>query len=95
MHPDAQPAVYIMTNRKGGVLYTGVTSNLIGRVWQHRESGPAFLRAIDATSSFGSKYMVTCIQLSAARSRSRRDRVPRKSLLLKPAIQSGGTCFLN
>jgi len=37
MRPDAQPAVYIMTNRKGGVLYTGVTSNLIARVWQHRQ----------------------------------------------------------
>lgn len=29
-------AVYMMTNRKNGVLYTGVTSNLPGRVWQHR-----------------------------------------------------------
>ncbi len=26
----------MMTNRKNGVLYTGVTSNLPGRVWQHR-----------------------------------------------------------
>ena len=31
------PAVYIMTNRKNGTLYTGVTSNLVQRVWQHRE----------------------------------------------------------
>ena len=31
------PAVYIMTNRPNGVLYVGVTSNLIARVWQHRE----------------------------------------------------------
>ena len=37
MRPDAQPAVYIMTNRKDGVLYTGVTSDLIGRAWQHRQ----------------------------------------------------------
>jgi putative endonuclease len=29
--------VYIMTNRPNGILYTGVTTNLIGRVWQHRE----------------------------------------------------------
>lgn len=29
-------AVYIMTNRKNGVLYTGCSSNLPGRVWQHR-----------------------------------------------------------
>ncbi len=30
-------AVYIMANRKNGTLYTGVTSHLIQRVWQHRE----------------------------------------------------------
>ncbi len=29
--------VYIMTNRPNGTLYTGVTTNLIQRVWQHRE----------------------------------------------------------
>jgi putative endonuclease len=30
-------AVYLLTNRPRGVLYVGVTSNLIGRVLQHRE----------------------------------------------------------
>ena|SRR5690242_8018227 len=29
--------VYFMTNRRNGVLYVGVTSNLPARVWQHRE----------------------------------------------------------
>lgn len=29
--------VYIMTNRRHSVLYTGVTSDLRGRVWQHNE----------------------------------------------------------
>lgn len=28
--------VYIMTNKPHGVLYTGVTADLIHRVWQHR-----------------------------------------------------------
>jgi predicted GIY-YIG superfamily endonuclease len=32
-----QPAVYIMASRQNGTLYTGVTSNLPQRVWQHRE----------------------------------------------------------
>jgi putative endonuclease len=31
-----QPAVYIMANKRGGVLYTGVTSNLVQRVFQHK-----------------------------------------------------------
>ena len=32
-----QPAIYIMASRRNGTLYTGVTSDLIKRVWQHRE----------------------------------------------------------
>jgi putative endonuclease len=32
-----QPAVYIMASKRNGTLYTGVTSNLGQRVWQHRE----------------------------------------------------------
>ena len=31
-----QPAVYLLANRPGGTLYTGVTSNLHRRIWQHR-----------------------------------------------------------
>lgn len=38
-------AVYMMANRKLGALYTGVTSDLIRRVWQHREGRvPGFTR---------------------------------------------------
>ena len=33
---EKQPAVYILSNKKGGVLYTGVTSNLPKRVYQHQ-----------------------------------------------------------
>ena len=32
-----QPAIYIMANKRNGTLYTGVTSNLVQRIWQHRE----------------------------------------------------------
>jgi putative endonuclease len=28
--------VYILASRRNGTLYTGVTSNLVKRVWQHR-----------------------------------------------------------
>jgi putative endonuclease len=31
-----QPAVYILANQKRGTLYTGVTANLLQRIYQHR-----------------------------------------------------------
>lgn len=32
-----QPTVYILASKRNGTLYTGVTSNLVQRIWQHRE----------------------------------------------------------
>ncbi len=37
MNMRRQYYVYILTNRSNTVLYTGVTSDLKRRVWQHRE----------------------------------------------------------
>jgi putative endonuclease len=34
---ERQPAIYIMTNRRNGTLYVGVTSNLVTRVYQHKQ----------------------------------------------------------
>ena len=34
---EKQPATYIMASNRNGTLYVGVTSDLIGRTWQHRE----------------------------------------------------------
>jgi putative endonuclease len=45
--------VYIMTNKNRTTLYVGVTNNLVGRVWQHRN--PASDRA------FTSRYNVRCL----------------------------------
>ncbi|WP_333878017.1 GIY-YIG nuclease family protein [Methylobacter sp.] len=35
---EKQPCVYILASRPSGTLYIGVTSNLIGRVYQHRQN---------------------------------------------------------
>lgn len=37
LESDRLIAVYILANRKNGTIYTGVTSDLVKRVWQHRE----------------------------------------------------------
>ena len=44
-----QPAVYIMASKARGTLYTGVTSNLKKRVWEHREN---------LTEGFTNRYAV-------------------------------------
>jgi putative endonuclease len=31
-----QPAVYIVANKQNGTLYSGVTSDLVRRIWEHR-----------------------------------------------------------
>jgi len=34
---DRNPSVYILTSKRNGTLYTGVTSDLPKRVWQHKQ----------------------------------------------------------
>lgn len=36
MRDERQPCVYILASQPYGTLYIGVTSNLIRRLWQHR-----------------------------------------------------------
>ncbi|MEJ2440881.1 MAG: GIY-YIG nuclease family protein [Gammaproteobacteria bacterium] len=31
-----QPCVYMMASKRNGTLYVGVTSNLVKRVWEHK-----------------------------------------------------------
>ena len=40
-----EPCVYILASRPHGAIYTGVTSDLLRRVWQHkRGQGSAFTK---------------------------------------------------
>jgi len=31
-----QPAVYILASQRNGTLYTGVTSDIVKRIWEHK-----------------------------------------------------------
>lgn len=44
-----QPAVYILASKKNGTLYIGVTSDLVKRIWQHKN---------DMVEGFTSRYRV-------------------------------------
>ena len=44
-----QPAVYILASKRNGTLYTGVTSNLQKRAWQHKN---------DLAAGFTKQYAV-------------------------------------
>jgi putative endonuclease len=50
---DFGPTVYLLASRKNGAIYTGVTSNLVQRIGQHREGAiPGF------TCKYGVKRLV-------------------------------------
>jgi putative endonuclease len=44
-----QPCVYILASQRNGTLYVGVTSDLVKRIWEHRN---------DAVDGFTKKYGV-------------------------------------
>ena len=48
-----QPAIYIVTNKRNGTLYIGVTSDLIKRVYQHKQG-----EADSFTKHYGCKLLV-------------------------------------
>lgn len=44
-----QPCVYILASKRNGTLYVGVTSDLVKRIWEHKN---------DAVEGFTEKYGV-------------------------------------
>ncbi len=44
-----QPVVYILASQRNGTLYTGVTSDLVKRIWEHKN---------DLTEGFFKRYGV-------------------------------------
>jgi predicted GIY-YIG superfamily endonuclease len=45
-----KPAIYIMTNKRNGTLYTGVTNNLLTRLYQHKQGvQPGFTKQYGCT----------------------------------------------
>ena len=35
---EHQPCVYMLASKRNGTLYTGVSSNLLKRVWEHKNN---------------------------------------------------------
>ena len=46
---ERQPRVYILTSKMRGTLYVGVTSNLVKRIWEHKQ---------DLVPGFTKKYRI-------------------------------------
>jgi putative endonuclease len=44
-----QPCVYVLANKPRGTLYVGVTSDLVARIWQHKN---------DLADGFSEQYQV-------------------------------------
>lgn len=50
MYKERQYYVYILTNKRNGTLYTGMTNDLARRVFEHRSKAvPGFTKKYDLT----------------------------------------------
>jgi len=46
---NKQPAVYILASKRNGTLYVGITSDLVKRIWEHKNN---------MVEGFTKRYMV-------------------------------------
>lgn len=67
------PAVYLLASQRNGTLYIGVTSNLIQRIWQHREGF-----AEGFTKKYGVKTLVWYEQHATMESAIAREKALKK-----------------
>ncbi|MBL0010128.1 MAG: GIY-YIG nuclease family protein [Nitrosomonas sp.] len=67
------PAVYLLASQRNGTLYIGVTSNLIQRIWQHREG-----LAEGFTKKYGVKTLVWYEQHATMESAIAREKALKK-----------------
>ncbi|HEY1233796.1 MAG TPA: GIY-YIG nuclease family protein [Candidatus Binatia bacterium] len=64
-----QPCVYLLASRRNGTLYVGVTSDLVQRIWQHKND---FVEGF--TKRYGVHMLVwyeTCQSMEAAIAREK------------------------
>ena len=68
-HTMKQPCVYLLASRRNGTLYVGVTSDLVQRIWQHKN---------DLVKGFTRRYRVhtlvwyeVCLSMGAAIAREK------------------------
>ena len=69
MRSDFQPCVYILASARNGTLYTGVTSDLVGRAQQHRDG-----RVRGFSEKYGVKMLVWFEQHSTMESAITREK---------------------
>ncbi len=70
-----QPAVYMLASERNGTLYIGVTSDLIQRVWQHKEG-----LAEGFTKKYAVKMLVWFEQHETMESAIRKEKTMKKWL---------------
>src|SRR6476659_9145396 len=73
MRESFSPTAYLLASRRNGTLYTGVTSNLMARVHQHRQG---FVRGF--TRRYGIKLLVWFEQHAAMESAITREKQIKK-----------------